>query len=136
MKVVLDIGAFRPTRAHELDAGLDLRSPIDVIVKPHSSVLIDTGVHVEIPSGCVGFLTSKSGLMCNHELTSAGTIDEGFNGSIKVKLFNHGDWHYTVQRGDKITQLVIQPVIRPEVEEVTSLAETERGSQGLGSTGR
>jgi dUTP pyrophosphatase len=136
MNVVLDQGAFLPLRAHAEDAGLDLRSPIDVILKPHSSVLIDSGVHVEIPAGCVGFLKSKSGLMCNHDITSDGTVDCGFVGSIKVKLFNHGDWHYTIRRGDKISQLVVQKCELPEVEVVDKLADTERGSGGLGSTGR
>lgn len=136
MNVVLDQGAFLPLRAHAEDAGLDLRSPIDVILKPHSSVLIDSGVHVEIPAGCVGFLKSKSGLMCNHDITSDGTVDCGFVGSIKVKLFNHGDWHYTIRRGDKISQLVVQKCEFPEVEVVDKLADTERGSGGLGSTGR
>jgi len=136
MNVVLDQGAFLPIRAHAEDAGLDLRSPIDVILKPHSSVLIDSGVHVEIPAGCVGFLKSKSGLMCNHDITSDGTVDCGFVGSIKVKLFNHGDWHYTIRRGDKISQLVVQKCEFPDVEVVDKLADTERGSGGLGSTGR
>lgn len=136
MKIVLERSAFPPIRAHEDDAGLDIRSPVDVIIKPHASVLIDTGVHVAIPAGCVGFLKSKSGLMCNHEITSDGTVDAGYTGSIRVKLFNHGDYHYTIRRGDKITQLVVQRCELPDVEIVDSLPETARGAGGLGSTGR
>jgi dUTP pyrophosphatase len=136
MKIVLDHGAFPPERAHEDDAGLDIRSPVDVIIKPHASVLIDTGVHVAIPRGCVGFLKSKSGLMCNHDITSDGTVDAGYTGSIRVKLFKHGEWHYTIRRGDKITQLVVQRCEFPDVEIVDSLPETARGAGGLGSTGR
>lgn len=136
MKIMLDINALPPMRAHADDAGLDLRSPVDVIIKPHASVLIDTGVHVAIPAGCVGFLKSKSGLMCNHEITSDGTVDAGYTGSIRVKLFNHGEWHYTVRRGDKISQLVVLPIQRPMVEIVESLEETERGANGFGSSGR
>jgi deoxyuridine 5''-triphosphate nucleotidohydrolase (dut) len=135
LKIQLDPGAFRPERAHSDDAGLDLRSPMDVIVKPHSSVEIDTGVHVAIPRGFVGMIRSKSGLMVNHEITTDGTIDAGYNGSIHVKLFNHGDWHYTIRRGDKVTQLVISPIITPEIELVSALEETERGANGFGSTG-
>lgn len=136
LKIQLDIGAFRPERAHPDDAGLDLRSPVDVIIKPHSSAEIDTGVHVAIPHGFVGMIRSKSGLMVHHEITTDGTVDCGYTGSIHVKLFNHGDWHYTIRRGDKITQLVISPIIAPEIELVSALEETERGSQGFGSSGR
>lgn len=136
MKIKLDEFAIMPTRAHAQDAGLDLYSPVDTVIKPRSSVSIDTGVHVEIPAGCVGFIRSKSGLMVNHELTSDGTVDEGYTGSIRVKLFNHGDWHYTLRRGDKITQLVIQPVVKPDLELVDKLDETERGNRGFGSSGK
>ena len=136
LKIQLDNGAFRPERAHSDDAGMDLRSPVDVIVKPHASVEIDTGVHVAIPHGFVGMIRSKSGLMVHHEITTDGTVDCGYTGSIHVKLFNHGDWHYTVRRGDKITQLVITPIIAPDIEIVSALEETERGNSGFGSSGR
>lgn len=136
MKIVLERNAFPPIRAHADDAGLDLRSPVDVIIKPHASVLIDTGVHVAIPAGCVGYLKSKSGLMCNHDITSDGTVDVGYTGSIRVKLFNHGDCHYSIRRGDKISQLVIQQCEYPAIEFVNELPETDRGNGGFGSTGR
>ena len=136
MKVVLDEGAFMPTRAHEHDAGLDLYSPICATVAPNDAVIIDTGVHMEIPADHVGLIRSKSGLMVNHDLTSDGTVDCGFTGSIRVKLFNHGKWHYAIQRGDKISQIVITPIIRPTLERVDKLDDTERGSNGFGSTGR
>lgn len=136
MQIKLDPGALMPVRAYEDDAGLDLRSPYDVIVYPHDRVMIDTGVHVMIPRGHVGFLKSKSGLMANAGLTSDGTIDSGYNGSIGVVLFNHTEFDYLVHRGDKISQLVIQPVFTPDLEVVDELPETERGSYGFGSTGR
>lgn len=136
MKIVLDPGAFMPERAHSTDAGLDLKSPVDITIKPRSAVVIDTGLHVEIPDGCVGFIRSKSGLMCHHGITSDGTIDVGYTGSIRVKLFNHGEWHYTVRRGDKISQLVVQKCEFPDVEIVNSLPDTARGDAGFGSSGR
>jgi len=135
MQIKLYPGAYMPVRAYADDAGLDLRSPYDVIVYPHDRVVIDTGVHVAIPRGHVGFLKSKSGLMANAGLTSDGTIDCGFNGSIRVVLFNHTECDYLVHRGDKISQLVIQPVVIPELEVVDELPETDRGSSGFGSTG-
>ena len=136
MKVKLDQGALAPTRAHKTDAGLDLRSPISVEVPARGSVVIDTGVHVELPIGTVGFLKSKSGLNVKHDITSDGVIDVGFTGTIKVKLYNHGTKPYQVLRGDKITQLVIFDCRFPDVEIVQELESTERGENGFGSTGR
>lgn len=136
MKVKLDQGAFAPTRAHKTDAGLDLRSPISVEVPARGSVVIDTGVHIELPNGTVGFLKSKSGLNVKHDITSEGVIDFGFTGSIKAKLYNHGTKPYQVFRGDKITQLVIFDCRFPDVEIVDELETTERGENGFGSTGR
>lgn len=136
MKIKLDPGAFMPEYAHEQDAGMDLRSPVDAVVLPHDSAVIDTGVHVELPAGTVGMLKSKSGLNVNHDLTSEGVIDEGYTGAICVKLYNHGGARYHIKAGDKISQLVILPVLHPELEQVGSLDETERGDNGFGSTGR
>lgn len=136
MKVVIDPGAYMPEYAHEQDAGMDLRSPMDAVVLPHNSAVIDTGVHVEIPKGAVGMLKSKSGLNVNRDITSEGVIDEGYTGSICIKLYNHGGARYHVRAGDKISQLVILPVLHPGLELVDSLDETERGDNGFGSTGR
>ena len=136
MKVMLDSGAFAPTRAHKTDAGLDLRSPIGGKVPARGSVVIDTGVHVELPIGTVGFLKSKSGLNVNHDITSDGVIDVGFTGTIKVKLYNHGTKPYQVLRGDKITQLVVVECHFPDVDVVDTLDKTDRGNNGFGSTGR
>ena len=136
MKVMLDNGAFAPTRAHNTDAGLDLRSPICIEVPAKGSAVIDTGVHVELPVGTAGFLKSKSGLNVNHDITSDGVIDVGFTGSIKAKLYNHGTNPYQVLRGDKITQLVVFDCRFPDVEIVDKLESTERGENGFGSTGR
>ena len=136
MKVMLDSGAFAPTRAHKTDAGLDLRSPICIEGPANGSSVIDTGVHIELPNGTVGFLKSKSGLNVNHDITSDGVIDVGFTGTIKVKLYNHGAKTYQVLRGDKITQLVVVECHFPDVEIVDTLDETDRGNSGFGSTGR
>lgn len=135
MKVSLDNGAKRPERAHKNDAGLDLFSMETKYISPKEHVRFETGVHVEIPAGYVGLLTSKSGLM-SKGITSRGTIDCGYTGSIKAILFNHGDEGYLIRAGDKITQLVILPIITPEIELVDSLETTERGEGGFGSTGR
>lgn len=148
MKIKLDPGAHMPERAHDTDAGLDLRAREDAIVPAGGSAVFDTGVHVELPMfdednpvcyqhiNTVGFLKSKSGLNVNHDITSDGVIDMGYTGSIRVKLYNHGTEDYHVKRGDKISQLVIVPVLMPTLDVVDELEDTERGSAGFGSTGR
>jgi dUTP pyrophosphatase len=136
MRIVLDEGAKMPTRAHTFDAGLDLYAMEDGYIRANQSRTFDTGVHVQIPECCVGFIKSKSGLMVNHGITTDGTIDCGYTGSIKVKLFNHGGSKYEVKAGDKIAQLVIVPCLLPTLELVDSLDETDRGAGGFGSTGR
>lgn len=135
IKVMLDEGAYMPTRAHSVDAGLDLYATEDAVIFRHGSKTFDTGVHVEIPEGYVGFLKSKSGLNVKQGIQSAGVIDCGYTGSIRVKLYNHGFEAVRIQKGQKISQLVILPVATPEIELVDSLEDTERGSNGFGSSG-
>ena len=136
MKVMLDDGAKMPTRAHPYDAGLDLYAIEDGYIRCNQGRTFDTGVHVEIPEGCVGFIKSKSGLMCNHGIVTDGTIDSHYTSSIRVCLFNHGTSKYEVKKGDKIAQLVIVPCVLLPLEQVDSLEETDRGDNGFGSTGR
>ena len=141
MKIMLDIWAKMPTRAHPWDAGLDLYAPEDESVYTISpcggSVTIDTGVHVQIPEGFTGFIKAKSGLNVKHCLTCTGVIDSHYTGSIAVKLYNHHPClRYDVRPGDKIAQLVILPCVMPHLELVDSLEETDRGDNGFGSTGR
>lgn len=140
MRVKLDEGAIMPTRAHEEDAGYDIYSPEDFVLHGMISnsagmAVIDTGVHVEIPRGYVGILKSKSGLNVKSNIIGTGVIDAGYTGSIKVKLYNLGVQPHSFHKGDKLIQLVIYPILTPELEEVDELEETERGSNGFGSTG-
>ena len=136
IKVKLDENAVMPTRAHELDAGYDIYSRDDAVIFPHSSGKFDTGVHIEIPAGYVGFLKSKSGLNVKSGIQSEGVIDAGYTGSICVKLYNHGSHEVYINKGQKISQLVLLPIITPELELVDSLEATERGDSGFGSTGK
>lgn len=164
MKIMLDKGAIMPTRAHDTDAGLDLYARESKIVPAGGSAVFDTGVHIELPEEwivyrpvktvslgnddsveirgadkytvkTVGFLKSKSGLNVKHNITSEGVIDMGYTGSIVVKLYNHGKEDYQVNAGDKISQLVIFPILTPGLELVDKLEDTERGDNGFGSTG-
>ena len=136
LPVQLDEGAYMPERAHRLDAGLDLRSPIGTLIPGFGCATIDTGVHIQLPPGTVGMLKSKSGLNVKHGLTGEGVIDEGFTGSIVVKLYNHTPKEYYINKGDKISQLVILPVLRPTPVQVDEIEGGERGDNGFGSTGR
>lgn len=141
LKIKLDPGATMPTRAHETDAGLDLYAMEKAVIWPHAlagdGVVFDTGVHIELPHGYFGKIESKSGLNVKYGIVvCGGVIDEGYTGSIKVKLYNLGHRGYAVQSGDKIAQLVIQPYAAPEMELVAHLDETERGDNGFGSTGK
>ena len=143
VKVVLDAGAKMPTRAHATDAGLDLYAREKQIVPAKESAIFDTGVHIELPTvtiggqtfHTVGMVKSKSGLNVKYGITSEGVIDVGYTGSIVVKLYNHSGYDYTVNEGDKISQLVIMPIITPELELVDELEATDRGNGGFGSTG-
>lgn len=135
LKIKLDPGSVMPSRAHETDAGLDLKARDPIWIHPGEHVILDTGVHVAVPTGYVGLITSKSGLMA-HGITCRGTIDSGYTGSIKAVLYNHGPDGYRVTVGDKVCQLVLVPIITPELEVVAHLDETDRSDGGFGSTGK
>lgn len=137
VKVTLDSGAYMPQYAHfGADAGADIRTPLAFSVMPHSAVTIDTGVHIEIPAGYVGLIKSKSGLNVNKSILTEGVIDHGYTGTIRVKLYNHGEQTVTFERGDKITQLVVVPFMAAEFTQVDEITGGERGSSGFGSTGK
>lgn len=135
MRVVLDDDAIMPERAHELDAGLDLFTPIDLTVPEHGFAFVDTGVHVELPWGTRGHVCSKSGLNRKFGITADGTIDEGYTGSIGVTLHNDGDMDCHFVRGSKIAQLVIEEIRRPTPIQVSRISGGPRGDSGYGSTG-
>ena len=135
MRVMLEPGAHAPTRAFGTDAGLDIYAMYNAVIPAGGSARMVTGVHVELPPGTCGLLVSKSGLNVNSGITSTGLIDEGYTGAIIVKLYNQSDRTYTVHAGDKITQLVILPVVHEEVEIVDSIEGGDRGDAGFGSSG-
>lgn len=136
MKIKLDSGAIAPTRAHDTDAGLDLYSPIEINIPSGWSRYINTGVHIQLPHGTAGLIVSKSGLNVIHGITSTGLIDEGYTGAIRVRLYNKSPENYQIHVGDKISQLVVIPVLYEPVEIVDSIEGGERGDNGFGSTGR
>lgn len=137
MKFVLDEGAYMPEKAHEADAGYDLRTPERVVLRRHDCVCIDTGVHMEIPKGWYGKLESKSGLNVRHGIVSlGGVIDSGYTGTVVAKLYNFGDEDHVFEAGDKIVQIVFMRCGNFSLTQVNELEETERGDGGFGSSGK
>ena len=135
LKITVEVGCGIPTRAHYDDAGLDLYAKDGGWIFPFSRRAFETGTHVAIPRGWVGLLTSKSGLMLKG-ITSRGTIDSGYNGSIRAVLYNHS-WRFVkIKPGQKVTQMVLVQCATPKIEVVDKLEDTERGAGGFGSTGR
>lgn len=131
-----DKAALLPVRAHATDAGADILSPRSFMLPAHSSAIIRTGVHVELLPNTAGMLKSKSGLNIFHDIVGEGVIDEGFTNEIVVKLYNLGNDPYQFVRGDKIIQLVVVPVLYPDIVQVDEITGGERGDAGYGSTGR
>lgn len=127
-----------PQRAHDGDAGADLIADEDVVIAPGERSLVGTGIAVALEYGTVGLVHPRSGLAHKHGVTvlnAPGTIDYGYTGEVKVNLFNAGTDEFTVTRGMRIAQLVVQRVELPGFAVVDELADTERGSAGHGSTG-
>ena len=133
--------AIIPTFGSAGSAGGDLYSAEEnqVIIAPNQTVLIGTGLAVEIPDGYVGLVYARSGLATKSGLAPAnkvGVIDSDYRGEIKVALHNHSNEIRTVSQGERIAQMVIAPYLKVEYEEVDDLSDTVRGGGGFGSTGK
>ncbi len=134
----LDPEAHLPHYAHPGDAGLDLFSVQETLLAPGDSTMIKTGISIELPPNTEGQVRPRSGLAVKHQITvlnTPGTIDEGYRGEVCVILINHGKTAFQVEKGMKIAQLVVKPVLTVAVEEVADLSDTSRGAGGFGSTG-
>ena len=133
--------AIIPKAATGGSAGMDLYACIDsdIIIKPKERVLISTGIAIALESAdYVAYIYARSGLAVKHGITLSncvGVVDSDYRGEVKVGLINLSEQEYTVTSGDRIAQLVIAPVIMPEVVESDTLDETERADGGFGSTG-
>jgi dUTP pyrophosphatase len=130
--------AVQPTRAHPTDSGLDLVSVETLSLAPGAFHAYDTGIQLELPAGFEGQVRPRSGLAAKKGITvlnAPGTIDTAYTGNVKVILINHGPGTVDIKAGDRIAQLVIAPVSLMECVEVKEVTETDRGANGLGSTG-
>ena len=133
--------AVMPTLGSKFAAGADLYSAedADLVIEPSETKFIGTGLAMEIPEGYVGLVYARSGLACKRGLAPAnkvGVVDSDYRGEIKVALHNHGKEAQTVEKGERIAQMVIAPYLSVNYEEADALSETERGEGGFGSTGR
>lgn len=136
MNVKLDKGAYLPERAHDTDAGYDLRTPRRVVLHTNGYSIVRTGVHIQLPPGKCAIVISKSGLYVKEGISSTGLIDEGYSGEIVVRLQNHTGQMHIFEPGEKISQFMITDYYGYDLELVDELEDTERGSDGFGSTGR
>ena len=130
--------AIVPQYAHFNDSGMDLFSVDNVVIEPGKIKLINTGIKIELPVNTEAQIRPRSGLALKSGITvlnTPGTIDEGYRGEIGIIIINHSKISFEVEVGMKIAQMVIMPVLHPEVVEVFEITETDRGEGGFGSTG-
>ncbi|UYQ76324.1 dUTP diphosphatase [Glutamicibacter sp. JL.03c] len=136
---MLDSDLPAPSYAHPSDAGADLHAREGMVLAPGERALVRTGIALAIPHGYVGLVHPRSGLATKHGITvvnAPGTVDAGYRGEIMVTLLNTDKREaFTINRGDRIAQLVIQKVEQAAFTQVDSLEETARGAGGFGSTG-
>ncbi|MBI2120457.1 MAG: dUTP diphosphatase [Parcubacteria group bacterium] len=126
-----------PQYAHPGDAGLDLFAVEDVTLAPNERAAVPMGIAMEIPDGHVGLIWDKSGLSIKHGLkTLGGVIDSEYRGEILVGVINLSDEKYTIRKGEKVAQMIIQRKETILVEEAVELSYTVRGKGGFGSTGK
>ena len=128
--------AIIPTRGSALSAGLDLYANSQYAVLPKQRQLISTGIAVALPPFTYGRIAPRSGLAVKHGIdVLAGVVDEDYRGELMVALINHDDIPFIVERGSRIAQLIIEQIVRPVIEVVEDLDDTDRNDAGFGSTG-
>ena len=140
IKIHMDNGCedLFPRKAHEDDAAFDLRSRVDAVIPSGKITLVPTGVFMELPVGYEAQVRPRSGLALKHGITvlnTPGTIDAGYRGEVGVILINAGENDFTIARGDRIAQMVVQKLADVELVAAEQLSDTSRGAGGFGSTG-
>ncbi|OJJ39765.1 hypothetical protein ASPWEDRAFT_37604 [Aspergillus wentii DTO 134E9] len=128
--------ATAPTRGSAFAAGYDIYSAKETVIPAKGKAMVETGIAVAVPAGTYGRVAPRSGLAAKHFIdTGAGVIDADYRGEVKVLLFNFSDVDFTINKGDRIAQLVLERIYTPEVQVVEELEESVRGAGGFGSTG-
>ena len=133
--------ATLPTYGSQWAAGADLYACLEapVTIEPHQTVMVPTGLALEVPVGCAGLIYARSSMGAKRGLAPAnkvGVIDSDYRGEVMVALHNHGTVAQTVESGERVAQLLITPVLTPAYEEAAELTDTVRGVGGFGSTGK
>lgn len=137
LNFTLDNGAKKPEKAHSTDAGFDLFLREKLVIMANSeSILVDTGVHIEIPNGYMGLCLPRSSISKKGILIHTGVIDAGYTGSIKINVQNILNYPVSFEQGERIAQLVILSSPYFELDQVSILRKTERGDHGFGSSGK
>ncbi len=136
----LDERAIIPTYGTEFSAGADLYAVLDaeLTINPHETVLVHTGISLEVPEGYAGLIYARSGLASKKGLAPAnkvGVVDADYRGEVMVALHNHGDKAQVISHGERIAQFVIAPFLKAEFVLSEELSDTQRGQGGFGSTG-
>merc|ERR550534_1617915 len=125
-----------PTRGSARAAGYDLYSAEETEIPARGKGLVKTDIQIKVPRGTYGRIAPRSGLSWKHHIDiGAGVVDEDYRGNVGVVMFNHSEVDVHIKVGDRIAQLVCEKISYPEIQEVESLKETERGEGGFGSTG-
>ncbi len=136
LKLIND-NATVPSRKHDSDIGYDISAAIDVLIPSKQVQLINTGIAINLPNQCAGFVLPRSGLASKHKITlinSPGLIDPGYTGELMVPLINHGSSDYQIKIGDRIAQLVLINTNSVKFKIVENLPDTDRSAGGFGST--
>ena len=127
-----------PRYAHPDDSGMDITATEDALIKPGDWALVPTGLALQLPPGTEAQLRPRSGLAAKHAislLNTPATIDEGYRGELKIIVVNFGKTDFQITKGMRVAQMVICPILRPEIIECSALSETPRAASGFGSTG-
>ncbi|CAH0473574.1 unnamed protein product [Peronospora belbahrii] len=128
--------AILPSRGSDLAAGLDLSAAYDAIIPAGDKGLVKTDLIIAVPDGCYARVAPRSGLALKNFIdTGAGVIDADYRGNVSVLLFNHSSDDFSIKRGDRVAQLILEKIEYPEIQEVGEIEETVRGISGFGSTG-
>ncbi len=128
--------AEAPEYALESDAGFDLKAAEDVSIFPFDQKKVSTGIAIEVPEGYVGIVRDRAGIVQKMNVhTVAGTFDSGFRGEVSIMLVNMNDKSVEIEKGMRIAQIILVPIIKADIKEVKKLSSTERGERSFGSTG-
>ncbi|EDV25737.1 uncharacterized protein TRIADDRAFT_24211 [Trichoplax adhaerens] len=132
----LSENATAPKRGSAQAAGYDLYSAEQSVIPPHGKAVIKTDIAIAVPAGCYGRVAPRSGLAVKKHIdVGAGVIDQDYRGNVGVVLFNHGKEEFSVSKGERIAQLILERILIAPLEECEDLDETDRGAGGFGSTG-